>query len=352
MRINIEFDSNDAVGSEQVKRFYRAVSGSLLHIIGDLDDAAEVPTGTTDPDTAVGRAAAIAALRPEERVAPPITLHSFGFAEASQVPPPPPPTSGNVVVGNFLQAPPPPPPPATVLITVTPPPPPVNTAVPPPPPPPAPIVEVAPSAVVSVIGATVEFDSAGMPWDARIHQKGKSVTKQGVWKLQKGIHEKQPGLVESVVKELASRMVAPSYNPAADNAAQQNAASGYTVPPPPPPVSLPPTSSPMLVPPPPPPPPATMVPPPPPPAPVSAEGVAANGGASNGAVPVTEFKLLIDRILKAKIAPTDVQRLCLFHGAPSLMELNKMQNLFPAVRESLDKLDAGIPLEMILSRQA
>ena len=83
-----------------------------------------------------------------------------------------------------------------------------------------------------------------------------------------------------------------------------------------------------------------------------AQGGAANAGASDGAAAPSEFKLLIDRILGLKIAPTDVQRLCLFHGAPSLMELNKMQNLFPAVRASLDKIDAGIPLEMILNRQA
>jgi hypothetical protein len=363
MRIHIEFDSNDLVDQPKVQRFYRAFAGSLLHIIGDLTevpdvsdgdktdgfahDSTGVSTGTTAHSLAFAKAAQVPPMPP------PITLHSFGFAEASQVPPPPPPPppTGNVVIGNFPPPPPLPPPPPP------PPPPPVNTAVPPPPPPPVNTVAGVPGAA-SVLTSSqplnvsaLEFDSAGTPWDARIHQKGKSVTKQGVWKLQKGIHEKQPGLVESVVKELASRMLH------ADLESRYGIVftpppppSTSHVPPPPPPVSLPPGS--MSVPPPPPAASVGMVPAPPPPPPVSVQGVSANGGEGDGPAAPSQFKLLIDRILGAKIAPTDVQRLCLFHGAPSLMELNKMQNLFPAVRESLDKLDAGIPLEMILNRQA
>ena len=355
MRINIEFDSNDPVGSTATKRFYRAIAGSLLHIIGDLEEflPESVPEGTIKEHT-----------------------HSFGFAEANAAPPPiapgfvppMPPPSGNVVAGNFRQAPPPPPPPLpptlvelqaqipppptvapTMYVPAPPPPaapitsPPVNTAVPQPPPPPAPIAAAAPVAASVLTNgqplnvSATEYDSAGMPWDARIHQKGKSVTKQGVWKLQKGIHEKSPGLVESVVKELASRSIS------------------VVVPPPPPPfpVSLPPTSSAVPVPPPPPPASVAMVPPPPPPPPVPTSGAPAGVGPGNGTDQApSQFKQLIDRILAAKIAPTDVQRLCAFHGAPSLMELNKMQHLFPGVHQSLDKIDAGVPLEMILNRQA
>lgn len=368
MRINIEFDSNDPVDQPKTKAFYRAIAGSLLHIIGDLTEES-VPEGTTS-DLA--------------EPAPPLHTGNFQFAESLGMPPPPPPlpatlagrhaeyaasivppppTSGNVVVGNFPQAPPPPPPPPTTFQTSNvPPPPPVNTAVPPPPPPPPPPpaqttmappppppgftgMQHAPTVATSSVPATpntpapngaAEFDKAGMPWDARIHQKGKSLSKQGTWKLQKGIHEKSPGLVEAVVKELASRVVAPTT----------------AMVPPPPPVSLPPTSSSMSVPPPPPPPAVGMVPPPPPPPPVPTTGAPAGVGAGNGTDSVSEFKVLIDRILAAKIAPTDVQRLCMFHGATSLMELNKMQQLFPAVRVSLDKIDAGIPLEMILNRTA
>lgn len=49
--------------------------------------------------------------------------------------------------------------------------------------------------------ATSLFDSSGMPWDARIHQSGKSQKKDGTWKLKKGIDQ---ALVTSVVQELAA----------------------------------------------------------------------------------------------------------------------------------------------------
>lgn len=44
------------------------------------------------------------------------------------------------------------------------------------------------------------FDSSGMPWDARIHQKGHSVKKDGTWKLKKGIDE---NLVVAVTQQNA-----------------------------------------------------------------------------------------------------------------------------------------------------
>lgn len=48
----------------------------------------------------------------------------------------------------------------------------------------------------------IERDSAGMPWDARIHQKGKSKKKDHTWKLQKGI---DPAIVQGVLQDLQAR---------------------------------------------------------------------------------------------------------------------------------------------------
>lgn len=48
----------------------------------------------------------------------------------------------------------------------------------------------------------IERDSAGVPWDARIHQKGKGVKKDKTWKLIKGI---DPALVTAVVQELSAK---------------------------------------------------------------------------------------------------------------------------------------------------
>lgn len=47
-----------------------------------------------------------------------------------------------------------------------------------------------------------ELDSAGVPWDARIHQKTKGRKKDLTWKLQKGI---DPALVSSVMQELQAQ---------------------------------------------------------------------------------------------------------------------------------------------------
>lgn len=51
---------------------------------------------------------------------------------------------------------------------------------------------------------TPEYDSAGVPWDARIHQSGKSKKTDGTWKIQKGIETKSPGLVAAVLAELVT----------------------------------------------------------------------------------------------------------------------------------------------------
>jgi len=55
--------------------------------------------------------------------------------------------------------------------------------------------------------ASVELDSAGIPWDARIHQdsKGRNEKGKGTWKVKKGLEQKNPGLLEQVMAELTAK---------------------------------------------------------------------------------------------------------------------------------------------------
>ena len=59
------------------------------------------------------------------------------------------------------------------------------------------------------------LDSAGQPWDARIHSGGKSLIADGTWRLKKGV---DPKLVEQVRAEHAGKPAAPAI-PAAPSAA-------------------------------------------------------------------------------------------------------------------------------------
>jgi hypothetical protein len=67
--------------------------------------------------------------------------------------------------------------------------------------PPAPAA-TAPVVPPAQITGVIERDSAGVPWDARIHQKTKGVKKDKTWKLIKGI---DPALVTAVVQELSAK---------------------------------------------------------------------------------------------------------------------------------------------------
>lgn len=88
---------------------------------------------------------------------------------------------------------------ADVIAAVTTPPPPANTGDTPPPPPPA-------AEVVTPTG--VELDSAGLPWDVRIHGKKKAKTKkEGTWKLTRGVDK---ALVDKVEAELKAAMAVPA----------------------------------------------------------------------------------------------------------------------------------------------
>ena len=55
-----------------------------------------------------------------------------------------------------------------------------------------------------------EVDTAGIPWDGRIHASTKNKTQQGVWKRKRGV---DPALVETVTAKLAQPAPAPVAQP-------------------------------------------------------------------------------------------------------------------------------------------
>lgn len=174
-----------------------------------------------------------------------------------------------------------------------------------------------PATPIAPAAAAGEYDSAGVPWDARIHQKKKTVKADGSWKLQKGIAD---SIVEFVMKDLAPRI----------------RSSSAAAPPAPPAGSLPP---------------AHLAPPPIPPVNSSAQAPLAPAAppapASPGAVDTDEaYRALVNRIVEARTAkglsPEDlsahVYAPC---GVPSLQALRAMPGKIPEVATMLDALIAS-----------
>lgn len=244
---------------------------------------------------------------------------------------------------------------------------------------------VAPSAAIGATGVTghhpaapganapgaSEVDRSGLPWDERIHQKGKSQKRDGTWKLKKGV---DPTLAAQVVQELSARRVAPhagglivttptggAIQPGMSitGADMHNPAFGNFPPPPPPSVPLPPAqpfahhgSMPVPQPPPipsgvalsPPQPTFTVqiptsgtVPQPPAPAVNATPGVAPTGG----------YKRLMDKLMAAttenridpRIVNPTVQKL----GAPNLHALGtpEFEHLLPQVEAAFAQMLGG-----------
>lgn len=328
MRLEI---TDDDLLHPQKHRLIRAAAFFLLQSIGDIPEETVVPEGTTP---IVPSVASVAMATDASNAG----ASAAGTTTTNPVPPPP---TGSEPASSL-----PPPPPRPIIgkghdpnvggggesgphvdnggdddddegdAGNVPPPPNVATAG----------ASAAPSSVVTAAGApgvvSAEVDSAGMPYDARIHQKAKGKKKNGEWKLIKGIDE---AIVQAVTAELAARK-ATGYNPAQDNAQQVNAASGASagsLPSPPSvgnSVPLPPSANaaaasgvpaPNAV--------GSSVPVPPAPAPGSV-----------GASDTTPYRKLIDKITdltKAnKITAAKVMELCQSHGAPSLMALKGMQD--------------------------
>lgn len=303
------------VDSNESKENLRLAASFLLHLAGDM------PNELADT-AAVGEIPGVPA-------APPVSqteTHDAEFPAAPRAPvppPPPPPPPSNVV--NF----PTPPAPAPMAASA-------STAASAP----API----PTPASAASGFEGQVDSAGLPWDARIHQKKGGIKKDGTWKLLKGI---DMTVVSAVVAELtkgklpASVTAAPPAPPAQTDAFP--AAVGAV---PPPPVSstvpLPPAATG-----------SDTVPVPPPPAtPSMPEHVSGSAAPVPvppappvGSVPATGFRELIKKISAAttagKVDASKIQSIVQARGCPSLQQLRDMPLIIPEVEADIDALLLG-----------
>lgn len=254
-------------------------------------------------------------------------------------PPPPPPSSvpaGTSTNVTPFPAPPAPPAPSAPSASAPPAPPAAPTPAPP---------SLPASSPTSAAGPD-ELDSAGVPWDARIHQKAKSKKKDNTWKLQKGIAETT---VAAVMQELSAQgrirapgegvPAAPSFPgsvpvpavPSVPAASGLPAPGGATVPVPPvatnggipaPSVTFPGTG------------PAVPLPP------SSVLGVPNTDNA--GVVPQIGFRELVAKITAARgqnrVTAEEVSGLVAQAGAPNLQTLGAMAHLVPVVDQLLDVL--------------
>jgi hypothetical protein len=321
--MHLSLDENDITSTDPRRlQMVRAAAYFLLHSIGDIkeDEPPVVPAA--------------------ENVSTKPSVPPTALAPVFNIPPPPPPPpaprsesgdagdeddeTGESNVVNF---------PTAGASTSTPPPPPlVAIAVPPPSilgPNLANTVAAAPGAASVLTGGqpltvnAVEYDAAGMPWDARIHQKGKSKKKDGTWKLQKGI---DTGIVQAVTAELASRKLGLGVGAAPTVAS---------------PVSLPPAANTVPM------PPVANVPAPPGvPAPPAEASAPVPVPPSPAAGPLGAYRALIDKITEltqaGKVTPVKISEICQSHGAPSLMALNSMQHLIADIGKSIDAAALGL----------
>lgn len=371
MFIKFELDSEDPKKNPDQ---LRAAAAFLLHLVGDLDQSAidvQVATGDT-PKPYVSQALKTAYAEPSP---PPTSVNSdqgdgqeTGYPRSADVinfpvpPPPPPITTAGSAAPSF----PPPPSVATFVADVNIaasatnpnlPPPTYGYQQPVPPPPPAVPATTASAAgavgsstvtsavsTVANTASTVEVDSAGMPWDERIHQKDRNKKQDGTWKLrkQRGATPEQvtafQQLVQQVTKEHSARTngvvpLTPAERVAALNSGQYPVAATVSLPgtmpvPPPPPNVSPAPAVPV-------PPPISGAPMPPPPIPAA--------GVVSGQM---TFRQLMDKIIAATqahtITPQQVAKCCTDNGAPSLQQLSFMPHLVEAVNVSLDMVLAGL----------
>lgn len=222
----------------------------------------------------------------------------------------------------------------------------------------APAVPAAPStaAVNPAVPGADDYDSSGVPFDARIHQKTRGKKKDGTWKLQKGIDE---AVVARVMQELATRIrhpgstaniPAPPSSPEVLSALPSNVLFGQTPLPAgasPAPVSLPgsvpvpPVPTGIASPAPLPPPvgtPANSIPVPVPPPPAVGSIPTPPPG------PVDPFRALVTKITalrkENKITPEEVTQCVTQSGAPSLQLLQSMAHLIGNVEAAIDAIVA------------
>lgn len=320
-------------------RIIRGAAYFLLNTIGDIpDEDTVVPVGTSSiPIAAAGAIAAAAPAATGAAGAAPTRASNVSYLPpppppVSDVPlpsPPPIPVSGETDDENDETGEPDtgkaPPHPSTGIV----PPAPVATAAPP-------VTSNAGSAADAVGVVSAEADSAGMPYDDRIHQKAKGKKKDGTWKLIKGV---DTAIVQAVTAEIAARRAASPAPTAGSLPVAGNSASNGTP-------AVPPAGS-------------NTVPVPPVPNDAAANGMSAQNNAG-GVVPVppapavggvgasdaSPYRKLIDKITdltkSQKITPAKVMEICQSHGAPSLMALNGMQHLVPEVDKDIDAAALGL----------
>lgn len=317
------------IDSGESKENLRLAASFLLHLAGDI---VEEPTAADHTHLSAPPGAPAAA--DPNKVFP-----------SAPVPPPPPPAPTAAV-----PPPPPPPPPAPSAAAV-------STAVSASEAPPhtfptsgaaengtgtASAAAAPPAASAGNVTSHSEVDSAGLPWDARIHQKKKSKKQDGTWKLQKGIDMK---LVEAVVAELAAKKLPASVAPGTQLDIVMPQQTG-TVPPPPasstvpvPPAPVGPAAGAMPVPP---PPAAPAV-----PAPPVASSVPAAAAPPVGALPAaTGYRELIQKCSAAtksgKLDPVKLQSIVTARGAPNVQGLRDMPHLIADVDADIEALLLGV----------
>ena len=324
MLITIDTDKDN-------ERTARLAIGFLAHFYNLEPSDNEVPEGTTAPFAPAGAtAAAVPAVTAAAAATPP-------NASVASVPPPPPTMTDAAMESPAVTA------PSAATAGVS-----GSTSS---------LAQTAAGAQ-NVVSAPAEYDSAGIPWDARIHQKAKGKKKDLTWKLIKGI---DPAVVQAVTAELAARKIATPASPSAAIPAITPAAPGAiavtNVPPPPSAVGAVP------------PPPATVapqvylpetgsVPVPPQQGNAAAAGVSVPNTPVAASVPVppttvtgaggsaVTYRSIIDKMTAGTKAQTltaaKVLEIVTSCGGPNLQQLNQMPQIWADVDAKLDLALAGL----------
>lgn len=325
--MHLQIDHDDFTTRPQM---VKALAFFLLHSIGEIPDE-EVPEGTTAPKIPAAPSAATSAATATNVAS--VAATAQGTATTAPAP-----------ASNVLPFP-VPPPPSNVTAVAT------NAATAD-----VPALSLAPApsaaAATGVASAPAEYDAAGIPWDARIHQKAKGKKKDLTWKLIKGIDE---AVVVAVVAELAARKIAtpasPSAAPAAAPAVPPPPSAVGAVPPPPatvaPQVFLPESNNAGQ---------QNSVPVPPVPSAAPAETVSAPNAPAAGVVPVppvpaagpvgVTYRSLIDKMTAGTKAQTlsaaKVLEIVTSCGGANLQQLNTLPQIWADVDAKLDLALAGL----------
>ena len=181
----------------------------------------------------------------------------------------------------------------------------------------SPGLHMVPPAPLAAPSTGVELDSAGLPWDSRIHSSSRAKqAKNGQWKVARNM---DPARVVAVTAELRAAM----------SAGVPAAVAPAPVAPPPPiaPIAPPPPVAPIA-----PPPPIAPIAPPPPIAPIAPPPPVATD--ASGSV-VKTFADLMKKITTHGIKPDAVAAACKLHGLRSIAMVGVRPDLIPAVHAAL-----------------